>query len=178
MGMTESKRSVQIPEVAAAPTETTFYAPELSDSRYGPVGEALLAVSHTGRVLFSALAVDSMRVVCDSRRWSTKTPAQAQVAPPGPEGLLAIIPCKKDAENQFKIAWSPDRSRASMRLKTVLQKAEVMLPGRGFVLELKVRPFKHPTQDWALGVETTGTIRAKETRRKVTPPAPTEPPQG
>ena len=160
------------------PASEGLIAPEPADELTGPVRDPFLSVRSSGYGTFSTLSLNVMGDVCRKLPIGTVTPACAQVAPPGPEHLLAIIPCKRDADQIHTISWSADRKRASMRLRRVLTKVDVPLPGPGFVLELPVQAFNHPTKGWCVGVATRGTTRPEVKRgsRKARPAAATPTP--
>ena len=67
-------------------------------------------------------------------------------------------------EQVYGIHWSADRKRAAMRLRRVLTKVDIALPGPGYILELPVQAFHHPTKDWCVGVATSGTTRPEVKR--------------
>lgn len=103
--------------------------------------------------------MDKIAEVCDLAKLGTRTPAYVQIAPVPGENLLALIPCKRNAPKKFTLRWSADQKRATIRLRTVLTKADVALPGNGHVLELPVTAYQHPTRGWSLGIATHGETR-------------------
>lgn len=156
------------------PVPDNLIAPDWGDDHPGTPRDPLLSVRDTGYGTYNTLAIDIIgdvsELIPDVR---TRTPVNVQVAPPGKDRLLAVIPCKKDTAHSFAMTWSPDLKKATMRMRRILTKAGVKLPGPGFVLELPVQAFQHPDHGWSVGVAISGTTRPEGRRgSSKTEPAP------